>query len=181
MIFEKELHKNFETRLLTEEMSASNIQVRTKTTSYKNCIDSDRAWCLYYALEEGLPWAKTIKSKGKPTRFGYALGDDIDPHLFYSINTLLNEVLDILKIDKSRCRNVYFNYYQNGNDFTPGHSHETDQVIISLGATRTLTIGKRKFPMNNGDVIVFGKSDHSVPKEPWITEGRISIALFLER
>ena len=53
------------------------------------------------------------------------------------------------------------------------------QVVISLGATRTLIIGKKTFSLNNGDVIIFGSSTHGVPKEPTITNGRISIATFM--
>ncbi len=53
------------------------------------------------------------------------------------------------------------------------------QLIISLGESRTLTIGSKEYNMENGDVEIFGSSYHSVPKNPEITKGRISIAVFI--
>ena len=64
--------------------------------------------------------------------------------------------------------------------YTPNHSHKgSHQLVISLGGKRTLTIGKKKFPMKNGDAIIFGGSTHGIPKEPNAQEGRISIATFM--
>ncbi len=75
---------------------------------------------------------------------------------------------------------VYVNYYRDGNDFCPTHRHKgTEQIIISLGATRRLHVGKRYFELDDGDVIVFGSSNHGVPQESGVTEGRISIAVFV--
>lgn len=75
---------------------------------------------------------------------------------------------------------VYLNYYRNGEMWTPNHSRPgTHQLVISLGATRTLEVTKKKIPMKNGDAILFGSATHGVPKEPEITTGRISIATFM--
>jgi hypothetical protein len=77
---------------------------------------------------------------------------------------------------------VYINYYRDGNDWTPNHSHPKQvQLIISLGATRTLTIGKKDYLMESGDVAIFGSSIHGIRKEPEVKEGRISIATFMLR
>lgn len=74
---------------------------------------------------------------------------------------------------------IYLNYYRDGNDWAPSHSHPGEtQLIISLGATRSLKIGTKTYEIGNGDVIVFGSSSHSIIQDPSITEGRISIATF---
>ena len=71
------------------------------------------------------------------------------------------------------------NYYLNGEHYTPNHSHpKMIQVIISLGTTRILNIGKKEYKSSNGDVFIFGSSIHGVPKQLEIKDGRISIALF---
>ena len=76
---------------------------------------------------------------------------------------------------------TYINYYRNGFDFLPSHSHKgMVQMVISLGATRKLTVGKKVYNIKNGDVIVFGSSSHGIPIEPEVTEGRISIATFMK-
>lgn len=77
---------------------------------------------------------------------------------------------------------VYLNNYENGLMYTPMHKHaDTIQLVISLGATRTLKVGTKEYRMKNGDAVVFGSSIHGVPQEPSVTEGRISIATFMVR
>ena len=59
--------------------------------------------------------------------------------------------------------------------YTPNHSHKgTHQLVISLGETRTLSVAKNEFRMENGDSILFGSSVHGVPREENVTKGRIS-------
>ncbi len=73
---------------------------------------------------------------------------------------------------------VYLNYYKNGDDYTPSHSHPKQiQCVISFGKTRTFILGKKKYRLGNGDVIFFGSSSHSIPKSKTKRE-RISIATF---
>ena len=77
---------------------------------------------------------------------------------------------------------IYVNYYKDGNMWTPNHSHKgTHQIVISLGATRQLKVGKKTFDMSSGSAIIFGGSIHGVPKQPDVKEGRISIATFMKR
>ena len=160
---------------------------RTLTKVYPQCVDSDTAWTLYYALQDGIEWSKDIKSKGKPTRFGYSLitetylDNELHPELRTALDNLISAVLKSLDVPKSRLSHSYLNYYENGEDFTPGHSHNTDQVVISLGASRILKVGSKNYMLNNGDVVIFGTSTHSVPKDKQVTQGRISIAIFLYR
>ena len=73
-------------------------------------------------------------------------------------------------------------YYRDGNDWTPNHTHkDTTQVIISLGTTRALTVGAKSYNMARGDVAMFGSSLHGVAKDTAVLDGRISIALFINR
>jgi len=73
----------------------------------------------------------------------------------------------------------YLNYYENEKHYTPSHKHlKTIQIIISLGATRTLLINNKKYNSNNGDVFIFNEQIHGVPVEKNKNNSRISIALF---
>ena len=64
--------------------------------------------------------------------------------------------------------------------WTPNHSHkDTHQLVVSLGVTRTLQVGEKKYSMVNGSAIIFGSSIHGVPKDETVTGGRISIATFM--
>ncbi len=93
----------------------------------------------------------------------------------------INDTLALL-IDKYLVRGLYLNYYENGTMYTPEHSHPgTKQLVISLGATRILTLGSScRLPMQNGDAIVFDSIKHGVPRNNDIIAGRISIAVFLQ-
>jgi len=74
---------------------------------------------------------------------------------------------------------MYVNYYENGKMYTPMHTHKgTKQLVLSLGESRDLIIGKKTFTMKNGDAIIFGSSPHGVPVSD-TKKGRISIATFM--
>lgn len=126
-------------------------------------------------LKESIIWEEGIRSKKGFTRKAKALLMGEYP--------LIDEIiLDALKkITKNRylISHIYLNYYVDGNMWTPNHSHPgTHQLVISLGASRNLDIGKKSFLMESGDIILFGSSIHGVPKCD-IKEGRISIATFM--
>ena len=75
-------------------------------------------------------------------------------------------------------KGLYVNLYENGDMWTPPHGHHsTNQMVISLGETRTFTIDKDRYELNNGDVIIFGDQLHGIPKHK-TTNMRISIATF---
>jgi alkylated DNA repair dioxygenase AlkB len=75
---------------------------------------------------------------------------------------------------------IYLNYYKNGDMYTPNHTHlKTHQLVISLGASRTFTIGKKTMTLNSGDAVLFGSAVHGVPKDSSVVDGRISIATFM--
>jgi hypothetical protein len=137
---------------------------------------------LYTFLRDGIKWEDGIRSRKGHTRSAamFELRDFlrlIDD--FPEIMVGILEIIEKYSVRKS-CAGLYLNYYKDGNDWTPNHTHPgTTQIVISLGTTRTFEYCKKPLPSGNGDVIVFGSSIHGVPKEPAITEGRISIALFM--
>ena len=157
--------------------------LRFRTQYYPGKVDVDTASNLYAILESETDWQTGIKSRGVETRKAYScstflITSDID----LSVTTLVSDIIS--KIDLGgdyAIAGIYLNYYRNGNDWTPNHRHSgTVQMIISLGATRTLDIASKSYVMENGDVIVFGSSLHGVKKDPSVTDGRISIAVFLQ-
>lgn len=76
---------------------------------------------------------------------------------------------------KLRYEGAYLNLYRDGRDI---HSHQTAQIVISLGATRVLKVGSKEYSTENGDMIIFGKSNHELLPDETVHTARISIALF---
>jgi len=56
----------------------------------------------------------------------------------------------------------------------------TNQLVLSLGASRILTIVNKSITLNNGDVVIFGEQLHGVPRSKTPCKQRISIATFCE-
>jgi hypothetical protein len=146
-----------------------------RTVYAESVLDEEFANRVFNYLKKNIEWEDGVRSrsgftrKAKPLQLGQiSLVDD-------AIQTcLLN-----LTQNKYHIAGIYLNYYQNGSMFTPNHSHPgTHQLVISLGATRTLNVAKKSYKMNNGDAIIFGSATHGVPKEDAAGE-RISIATFM--
>jgi hypothetical protein len=160
------------------------MQIKTVVSVvYRNLIDTLESKEMYKYIKKNTDWKNEIKSRGKhDTRKSYAYPFPMSDvkHEDTKISQFIISVICKLKLPTNIVNEgVYLNYYKDGNDFTPAHSHVGQmQIVISLGATRTLIIGKKEYSLNSGDVIVFGSSVHSVPKEPKVTRGRISIATF---
>jgi uncharacterized protein YjlB len=96
---------------------------------------------------------------------------EIDDVVFKCLNELTNKKYFIL--------GLYLNFYENGEMWTPNHSHSgTHQLVVSLGQKRTLQVGKKNYEMTNGSAIIFGSSTHGVPKDDSV-DSRISIATFM--
>jgi len=152
-------------------------KARTYTTHYPGLIDSNYASSLYVHLRDSTQWIDGIKSVKGFTRKAKPLSKGDNKAVDYIIDTVCINVKK--HCDGYTLDGIYLNYYRNGNDWTPSHSHPGQrQIVISLGATRKLIVGKKTYPQANGYVIIFGSSSHEVPKELEIKEGRISIALF---
>lgn len=151
----------------------------TYTRHIDNILDQDEGYKLYFSLVDTIPWQDSIKTRhGGFTRKGYSIEFGRHSELDHAILTsLLN-----FGISKDKVLGVYLNYYQDGDMYCPNHSHKgTRQIVISLGATRTLNVSNKSYNMQHGSAIIFGSSMHGVPREPGIKDGRISIALFIEK
>lgn len=148
-----------------------------RTQHYLALLSSEIATNAYQQLRDTVQWQEGVRSKKGFTRLarGFLPGE----------NALIDELI-CLAIQKLgidiKLGGIYVNYYKDGTHWTPNHTHPgTKQIIISLGATRTLTISKKDYAMGNGDVAIFGSAVHGIPKRPEVTEGRISIALILAK
>ena len=93
---------------------------------------------------------------------------------------IITDTIDKIGFKKSiSIDGIYLNYYRNGSDWCPSHSHkDTKQLVISIGCTRTFKIGKKEYELNNNDAIIFGSSAHEILQDESIKKGRISIAVF---
>ena len=148
-----------------------------KTVFLKNSVESNEALSIYSILEETIRWEYGIKTK----KSGFTRkAKSIDPKGHPLLMNLVNTCIDKMTDTKYMILGIYLNYYKDGTMYTPNHAHKgTDQLAISLGATRILNVGKKSYNMENGDAILFGGSTHGVPKDTTVLGGRISIATFM--
>ena len=149
---------------------------RFQTKYKKEAINKDVANYLFKTLKNEVKWTDGIKTKnGGFTRKAFPV--DPDSTLMEELLQYVDGCLNVLSEEKFVILGIYLNLYENGDMYTPSHKHpNTYQLVISLGGTRTLTVGKKEYKMENGDAIIFGSSTHSVPKENNVVQPRISIA-----
>jgi len=147
-----------------------------RTTFKKGVISEEIATELFNKLKINTEWEEGIRSRKGKTRKAKALAiDELE-----DLNEVIALALSSISSKSFILLGVYLNYYENGESWTPNHSHKgTAQLVISLGAPRTLVVGKKEILMENGDAIIFGSAVHGVPKSTQ-TEGRISIATFMK-
>ena len=158
-----------------------NKDVFAMDTVYsKSVIDEASASSFYEFLRDNVDWIDGVRTRyGGFTRKAKPIDPTSQDIVTQVIIQLIGNVTNILGYTHVPVVGIYLNYYRDGNDYTPNHSHkDMRQIIISLGATRTLTIGNDAYKLSNGDVIQFGSSVHGVPKDHNCKDGRISIALF---
>lgn len=144
----------------------------------KKGIDTATASAWYTYLKENVEWHEGVKTRyGTFTRLAYA----VDPDKHPEINQFVLKTVSGLFPDKRvAIYGVYLNFYLDGDMYTPSHKHpDTWQMVISLGATRTFTLGSKKIASENGDILLFGPMMHGIPKDSSVKEGRISIACFM--
>lgn len=147
-----------------------------QTQYVQGFFEPERATSLFEHLRTTVSWEDGIRSRKGFTRKAKPLDIEENKRVH---DFILEAVQNICSHDYA-ILGVYLNYYVDGNMWTPSHSHpKQHQIVISLGATRKLIVGKKTFNMSNGDIILFGGSAHEVPKEPEIKDGRISIATFM--
>lgn len=153
------------------------ITTRCVTTYRENVIGSEEATAAYEYLRHNIQWHDGVRSRSGFTRRACSLepGDD------EVVDTLADiAVKSLAQFNYVFC-GIYLNYYEDGNMYTPSHSHPgSHQIVISLGAERPLQVAKNTYTMKNGSAIIFGSATHGVPKFPAAGGGRISIALFLK-
>jgi alkylated DNA repair dioxygenase AlkB len=158
---------------------------KQKTIHLSKCIDEIDANQLFEFLLKNVDWGDGITTKtGQLTRKQGIVTDEL---MFDMLSQIIQNSLEKLGIDDLPffgigTESIYLNYYRDGNDYTPSHRHsDSRQLVISLGATRALKVGTKMYNLENGDVIFFGSSAHSVPKDESVTTARISVAVFLPR
>lgn len=153
----------------------------TKRVMTRHCpslFDKNKSNETYNYLRDHIQWEEGVRSRSGFTR----LAKSLDPGDNRMIDDILSEAMKKLNLEgEYDILGIYLNYYRDGTHHTPSHSHKgMTQLVISLGATRILKVGKKDYQMSNGDVIIFGSSAHAVPPEPSIIDGRISIATFMQ-
>lgn len=127
-------------------------------------------WCI-----DNLVWTEGVRSRKGFTR----LASSFQPGEYEIMDMTIAKAFSLCGMEGTTLLGIYVNLYRDGNDFTPNHSHpKQKQVVISLGETRTLTVGKKNYELCSGDVVVFGSSIHGIPKQPEKKCARISIATF---
>ena len=148
----------------------------TKTKHYKSFFDKTESDCVFEYLQK-IEWHDGIKKTRKAKMVDLSAEDEFSERIATIVLTVVSE----LKMNDINILGAYINNYRDGNDHAPTHSHPKQvQIIISFGETRTLIVGKKSYPVGHGDVVVFGSSSHSVPKEK-DKKQRISIAVFCEK
>lgn len=157
-----------------EKKTKKNIICRTRFR--ENIVENKEALSIFELLKQSIEWKDGIKTRNNGfTRKAVSISLDEYPLITDLVIKVLKEITDINYL----LLGIYINYYENGNMYTPNHSHKgSHQLVISLGGERTLIIGKKNYRMKNGDAVIFGSSIHGVPKEQNANE-RISIATFM--
>jgi hypothetical protein len=146
-----------------------------RTRHFPAALSAEHCKAAYDYLKENLQWQEGVRSRKGFTRYAKPLRLEEDP----MVEELILEGLRVAGGDWEVI-GVYANFYENGAHWTPSHSHKgTCQLVVSLGATRTLIVNKKNYAVANGDVVIFGSGAHEVPQEPDVKEGRISLATFM--
>ena len=149
---------------------------RITTNCFESFIEPDVADVLFKYYRDNIQWVEAPKSKGRHTRFG-SVCSSRDPITM----SLVEFVVENVGYSVESVTGVYLNYYKDGDDYTPTHSHPgTIQIILSLGAERVLEVAKKLYPQKSGTVTVFGGSKHGVPRSETL-ESRISVAIFIQK
>ncbi len=149
-----------------------------KTIYNPKVIDEELAETLYRKLKHSIKWEEGIRSRSGFTR----KAKSIDLMDFPELAEIILPTIQSLQPGVYFVAGTYINFYQTGEMYTPNHAHKgMVQFILSLGTTRTLEVGRKKYIMANGDAILFGSSIHGVPREPHIKRGRISVATFMKK
>lgn len=167
---------------IPEKVSKSNPK-KIRTQLKKKFLDEPSSKELYVLLKKNIQWENSIYSnrQSRITRKGYSVDMTSSNYVDEIIISIVSSAMGSFNISNIRIYGIYVNYYRDGKDWAPSHKHEdSNQLVISLGVTRQLKVGDKTFSLDSGDIILFGKSNHSLLMDESINRGRISIAVFLE-
>ncbi len=173
-----------EKKTVVRSKSLRSKPIRTKMI--EKFIEEKIADEIFDTLKKTTKWTP-LKSRSKTLRLGAMVEfEELDvllkSELKKAIKKLSKESNDSLE---KNIHGIYLNYYKSGKDYAGSHKHDTTQIVLSFGTTRTLNVGKKSYKMGHGSVIIFGKSMHGIPKED-VDENnefdgeRISLAAFFE-
>ena len=148
-----------------------------RTQHFPAVLSAEHCKAAYDYLKDNLQWEEGVRSRKGFTRFAKPLQLGDDP----MVDELIMEGLRVAGVEgKYTILGIYANLYENGTHWTPNHSHKgTHQLVVALGASRTLLVGTKKYASGNGDVTIFGSGVHGIAPEPDVKEGRISLATFM--
>ena len=164
------------------------IKKPCKTVHLSEVFDEKVSTPLYNYLKDNVQWIDEIHSQEGLIRKTFRV--DFSSDLMKNkINQYIFDACMKIPIPTSNnyhygIAEIYLTYYENGEMYTVNHQHYGDIfhiMILSLGTTRTLKIGKGEYRAKNGDVMIFtnGYSIYSVPKEPEVKGGRITIDVLM--
>lgn len=145
-----------------------------------------------YTLGNGFKSPRLNKSYGKGYDYSGKVNKEVPMPEYYA--GLARIVANDLGFEEDYWNQVLLNYYRNGKDAIGAHSdaerslgNNPRVLSISLGATRQFILQRRSdkgiqhtLDLHDGQLLIMGNNSqlrylHSIPKEPHITAGRISI------
>lgn len=122
------------------------MSTKQKFVHLKGEIPDDQAKELFTFLKEAIPWGLGVPSRRHTgiTRLAYPLEyRDLKSLCSAPVISKIENVISEHSIRKE-IAGVYLNYYRNGNDWTPNHTHPgSSQLVLSLGTIRKFAYGKR--------------------------------------
>jgi len=154
------------------------MSLKIKTTKLDSVFSKKTSKELYKYFKKNINW-NDYKTKTSKRMAGTISSED----------AIVSNILDVVLLVVKKLvpfknftipKEIWLNYYRDGNDSTPSHKHEnTIQVIVSFSASRNLKVSSKFYRMRSGDVAIFGSSLHSVPLDNETKKGRISFAFFI--
>jgi hypothetical protein len=149
----------------------------------------------YNRLKDEIPWHQVQWRKGPLPRLcchsiqNYGVGLQISNW----VTTFCQKNLGV----NVKIRDIFGNYYRNGNDYLPQHSdnYSTDEaqihvISLSFGVSRRFVFKKfgkvaESIVLDAGDIIMFDpymnkNYTHGIDKRATLQEGRINLTCFVE-
>jgi hypothetical protein len=151
------------------------MKKKCATTYSPAFLDPEVGLKFYAMLKDSIPWEPVIRdkkllSKGKVVELNEYL--DVLDMVMHCLNSMATRAYAV--------HSIHLNLYETGAMVFPYSTHQgTHHLIIALGCTRTLFVGKKRYQLNNGDAILFGYGYYRIPEQT-TTEGTILITVFMQ-